>query len=90
MLIEVYLGNLGDDKDKPQAMSKLSKTPVNARNVDEKAIAALAKERELLKVVTEFFVDTVKHYQVAADAADDSIVSRTLTNILNLVIDKAF
>ena len=52
--MELYLAGIGDEKDKPQAMSQQSTNPVNARKVDEKAIAELGKEREILDRVETY------------------------------------
>ena len=56
--------------------------PVSARNVDEKAIAELGKEREILDRVATFFVVTVKHYRLAPDVleADEDIDQGGLIN----------
>ena len=54
LLIELYLGGLpADDKRPSVAMSQPTKV-VNARRVDVKAIAELAKERQLLASITRF------------------------------------
>ena len=79
-LMDLYLAGIFDEKETPQAMSQQSPTPVNTRKVDEKAIAELAKERELLDEVTEFFTHThthtVKHYRLNAEVADDEDIAQ--------------
>ena len=53
-----------------------------ARKVDERAIAELAKEREILNRVTLFFVSTVKHYRLepSVSEADEDIDQGGLIN----------
>ena len=78
LLLELYLNLLITDSNKADSIAALSQHSctapkvLEARKVDKAAIAELANERNILDLVTKFFVDTYKHYQIGT-VVDDQI-----------------
>ena len=80
LLLDLYLGNISESESdtgrngrnaEPAMSQPTANTPVIPWKVDDKGIAELAKEKELLNSVAVFFTATVKHYRIDSSVAEE-------------------